>query len=585
VLPLEGVFLHAVQLLTGEDALILQEMIARLIVSGFPDVEDADIQCTVPPSPELGDVSVPMFQLAKKLRKPPVVLAKEVADSVDFSAIAESVSLAGPYLNLILKRDYFAKQLFSRAFAKKEKWGSNASGAGKKVLIEHTSINPNASPHVGRGRCAMIGDSLVRLLRFEDYDVDVHYYVNDMGRQIALLVLMMEELDNPTFDEILEIYVKANVRAEADPEFAARGYELLARIESGDEEIRKRFFDITEMCLKGQLAVLQRIGAQYDFFDHESNYVNDPRLSVIEKALQSKGALFTDEEARLVVDLSKLGYPLEEGRFFVLRRANGSSMYGCRDLIYSIEKQEKGADYNLMVLGEDHKLYAQQLALILEAAGYPAPETIYYSYILLKEGKMSTRSGKVVLLTSVLDQAEAIALEKVTEQFPDLAGAEREDIARQVAVAAIRFAVLRVKPSKNVVFDMETALSFQGDTGPYIQYCCARIRSILRKWDQALPDLSSCAFAFDEEGEWRLVLKVADFPDIVKEALLLRSCAGIGNYLIDLAHVFTTFYHQCPVLTAKTEVQQESRILLCALVLQTLSNGLALLGIETPERM
>lgn len=563
----------------------LHDTLTRLLKACYPEIEDSDIQCTEPPSPDLGDLSVPMFFLSKKLRKAPALLAKEAAEKVDFSEIAESASAVGPYLNLSLKRDAFARRLVSEALTKKSKWGSNGSGTGQRVLIEHTSINPNASPHVGRGRCAMIGDSLVRLLRFEDFDVDVHYYVNDMGRQIGLLVLMMEEVEDPTFDEILDIYVKANARAEADPEFAARGYELLARIEAGDEEVRRRFFEVTEMCLKGQLAVLHRIGASYDFFDHESNFVNDPRIAKVEKALETKGALFTDEEGRRVVDLSHLGYPLEEGRYFVLRRANGSSMYGCRDIAYSIEKHEAGADVNIMVLGEDHKLYAQQLALILEAAGYPAPETIYYSYILLKDGKMSTRGGKVVLLDSVLDQATALALERVTEQFPGLDEKERIDIAGQVAVAAIRFAVLRVKSSRNVVFDMQSALSFQGDTGPYIQYCCARIRSILRKWGEALPDPEQFTPVYQEEAEWRLVLQTANFPTVVKEALQQRSCAGIGNYLLDLAHAFTTFYHECPVLTAESEEQRQSRILLCVVVLQSLINGLALLGIETPDRM
>ncbi|NLN92401.1 MAG: arginine--tRNA ligase [Candidatus Hydrogenedens sp.] len=565
--------------------MILQDTLTQLILAHYPEAESSDIQCTVPPTPELGDLSIPMFLLAKRLRKAPALLAGEAAREIDFSQIAESATAAGPYLNLTLKRGSFAQQLLAQALAKEEKWGSNGIGKGLQVLIEHTSINPNASPHVGRGRCAMIGDSLVRLLRFEDYEVDVHYYVNDMGRQIGLLVLMMEEVEKASFDEILDIYVKANARAEADPEFAARGYELLARIEAGDEEVRRRFFEVTEMCLQGQLAVLRRIGARYDFFDHESDYVNDPRIAEVEKALENKGALFTDEEERRVVDLSKLGHALEEGRYFVLRRANGSSMYGCRDIAYSIMKHEKGADLNLMVLGEDHKLYAQQLALILEAAGYPAPETIYYSYILLKDGKMSTRGGKVVLLDDVLNQATALALERVTEQFPGLDERERVDIASQVAVAAIRFAVLRVKSTKNVVFDMQSALSFQGDTGPYIQYCCARIRSILRKWDAALPDCDSFVPEFQEEAEWRLVLKTAEFPDVVKDALNQRSCAGIGNYLLDLAHAFTSFYHECPVLTAQSTEQRMSRILLCAAVLQSLTNGLALLGIDAPERM
>ena len=565
--------------------MLYYETIKQAMQPYLSDSEFDDLQLGVPPSLDLGDISIPMFQLAKKKRISPVVLAKEVADTVDFGESVASVCASGPYVNLSLDRNAAGYQIVSSVMASGQPWGSNQSGLGKRVLIEHTSINPNASPHVGRGRCAMIGDSVTRLLRFEGYTVDVHYYVNDMGRQIGLLVLVTEELDSVDFDQILQAYVMANQRAENDPEFAARGYELLAKIEEGDEEVRKKFYRVTELCLRGQLEVLQRLGASYDHFDHESAYVNDPRLQRIEQALEQKSALFTDEDGRRVVDLQKLGYTAEEGRFFVLRRANGSSMYGCRDLLYSLDKHAQGADINLIVLGEDHKLYAQQLALILEAANIPAAEAIYYSYILLKDGKMSTRQGKVVLLSEFLDQASALALERVTEQFPELPDEERRGIAEQVAVSAIRFAVLRVKPSKNVIFDMESALSFQGDTGPYVQYCCARIRSILRKWGEELPVLSRESFTVTNDHEWVLLRTIALFPKVIAEASALRSCAGIANYALDLAHAYTTFYHECPVLAAENSDVLASRLILCAGVLTTLSNALSILGIDTPERM
>ncbi|HOH29221.1 MAG TPA: arginine--tRNA ligase, partial [Candidatus Hydrogenedentes bacterium] len=464
-------------------------------------------------------------------------------------------------------------------------WGAGGSGRGKRVLIEHTSINPNASPHVGRGRCAMIGDSLARLMRFEGYDVEVHYYVNDMGRQIGLLVLVASELEGVTFDRMLDIYVAANQRAKDDPEFAARGYELLVKMEAGDPETREKFYRVTELCLQGQLEVLRRLNVSYDCFDHESVYVNDPRWPAIEAALEGRGAIFTDEEGRRVVDLSRLGYGAEEGRYFVLRRANGSSMYGCRDLLYSLDKHGRNADINIMVLGEDHKLYAQQLALILDAAGIPAPEAIYYSYIRLSQGIMSTREGNVVLLSDFLDQASAISQDRVTEQFPDLSEDDRRVIADLVAVSAIRFAVLRVKPAKNVIFDLETALSFNGDTGPYMLYCCARIRSILRKWDREIPDLSREAFQVTTDQEWMLLKTMAQLPKVVSDSMIQHNCAPIANYALELAHVFTAFYHECPVLTADNEATLHMRLRLCEAALQTLSNALGILGIDTPERM
>lgn len=565
--------------------MLYHEPIIKALQAYDAELDAEDIILGAPPALEMGDVAIPMFSLAKKRKMSPALLAREVVAAVDFGEHVASAVAVGPYVNLKLDRNRVGYEIVHAVLQAGEQWGGGESGLGKRVLIEHTSINPNASPHVGRGRCAMIGDSVTRLLRFEGYDVEVHYYVNDMGRQIGLLVLVADELEGIAFDKILEAYVTANKRAEDDPDFAARGYAMLAKIEEGDNEAREKFFRVTELCLQGQLEVLQRLGARYDFFDHESAYVNDARLALIEKALEAKDALFTDEDGRRVVDLAKLGYPAEEGRYFVLRRANGSSMYGCRDLLYSLDKYERRADINLMVLGEDHKLYAQQMALILEAAGIEPPEVIYYSYILLADGKMSTRQGKVVLLSDFLDQAASQALQRVMEQFPDLPDQEHRQIAEQVAVSAIRFAVLRVKPSKNVIFDMESALSFQGDTGPYVQYCCARIRSILRKWDKTVPAPSREGFRAEGDSEWVLLNAMAAFPKVIADSAVQRNCAPIANYVLDLAHAFTGFYHDCPVLSATDERLLHSRLQLCRAALYTLSNALGILGIDTPERM
>jgi arginyl-tRNA synthetase len=191
----------------------------------------------------------------------------------------------------------------------------------------------------------------------------------------------------------------------------------------------------------------------------------------------------------------------------------------------------------------------------------------------------------VVLLSDFLDQASAISQDRVTEQFPDLSEDDRRVIADLVAVSAIRFAVLRVKPAKNVIFDLETALSFNGDTGPYMLYCCARIRSILRKWDREIPDLSREAFQVTTDQEWMLLKTMAQLPKVVSDSMIQHNCAPIANYALELAHVFTAFYHECPVLTADNEATLHMRLRLCEAALQTLSNALGILGIDTPERM
>ncbi len=551
----------------------------------FPGITPEDIVYSTPPSPEMGDLAIAMFPLSRKLKNAPANIAKEAVDSIEFGDLVDSAATAGPYVNLKLNRPVVIRSVVEHILREKNTYGSCNCGAGQRVILEHTSINPNASPHVGRARNAMIGDSLARLLRFQGHEVEVHYYVNDMGRQIGLLVLVAEELENLNFDQILAAYVEANQRAEQDPEFAEKGYDLLVRMEEGDPEVQRKFTAVTDLCLEGQLAVLARLGTSYDCFDKESKYVRDPRLEPVLAALREKDAVFIDDDERLVVDLSKLGYPHEQGRYFVLMRANGSSMYGYRDIAYSIDKEALGADINMMVLGEDHKLYAQQVQMILDVAGHSAPEPIYYAYILLKDGKMSTRQGKVVLLSDFLDQAAQLASERVAEQCRDISEEARNVIAEQVAVAAIRFAVLRVSPNKNVIFDMDAALSFTGDTGPYIQYSCARIQSILRKAEVEIPDIPSSDFPLVEQAEWQVTACLADFENVLQLAYEQRNVSGIGVYALELARQFTTFYHECPVLSAETPALSVARLQLCRAVLQTLNNALYLLGVEIPEKM
>lgn len=571
----------------------LFESLKDSIIEVFPDVNRDDLVFAPAPKPDVGDVALRTFQAAKQMKLPPPQFAVRVAEEVSFGSAVKAVSVAGPYVNFRLDRSALAKALVSEILDSKDAFGSSQAGRGLKALVEHTSINPNASPHVGRARNAMIGDSLVRMLRFQGYEVSVHYYVNDMGRQIGLLVLAIEERcgqfgeQNPPdigFDEVLQVYVAANERAQEDPAFAEQGYDLLARMEEGDPDTRSKFHAVTNLCLNGQLLVLARLGVNYDEFDRESDFVKDPRLDAIVEALKERSAVFTDEDRRLVVDLKKLGHPHDEGRYFVLMRANGSSMYGYRDLAYTIHKMEQGADLDMIVLGEDHKLYAQQQDLILSAAGHKAPEPIYYAYITLKEGKMSTRQGKVVLLSEFLDEAADRSAKKVEEQCKDLTAEERAHIAQKVAVAAVRFTILRVNPNKNVIFDWESSLSFTGDTGPYVQYSCARIASIIRKFG-GVPAQVADDFPLETDTEWALVMKLASFPEIVEGAVEQRSCAPIAQYALETARQFTAFYHECPVIGAPSEAAKNARAQLCAATRQTLKNALALLGIEAMERM
>ncbi len=312
--------------------------------------------------------------------------------------------------------------------------------------------------------------------------MEVHYYINDMGKQIALLVMQCRDRENLDFDEILDIYVAANQKAKEEPEFEQAALELLRKFEAGDSDTIEQFHRITNISIDGQLGLLSRLGIYYDSFDRESDYVHDPLLDEIIQNLDSKEVLFCDEYGRQVADLRKLGFERDEGRYFVLRRANQSSLYGYRDIAYNLYKINRAADRNIVVLGEDHKLYYKQLSTILNFVGQNPPEVVHYSYVLLKDGKMSTRQGNVVLLSDFIDEATERAQKAANEAWDSLPEEEQKSIAVKVGVGAVKFSILKINPVKNVTFDWESALSFVGDSGAYLQYTCARIMSICRKY-------------------------------------------------------------------------------------------------------
>ena len=562
---------------------IVQDRITAAVLAAFPGLSADDLHFRPCRDRSHGDIGLGAFVAAKRLGRNPHELAADLA-ALEVPAGVASAEAGGPYVNYRLDRGRMASELC--AATESARYGSSMVGAGRSILMEHTSINPNASPHLGRARNALLGDSLARMLRFEGYDVEVHYYVNDMGKQIALLALECRRLaEMPSFDEILELYVKANERAEADPGFAEQGAELLRRFEKRDPEVVEEVRRLVDVCLAGQVGVLGRIDVEYDVFDRESDFLRDDQLEVLIGKLRADGILFVDPHGREVLDLEKLGYKREAGRYFVLRRANGSSLYGYRDIAYTMYKLDRARDAGLVVLGEDHKLYYEQLSLILKAAGLEAPEVVHYSYIILREGKMSTRKGTVVLLSDFLDEAIQRSRALVDEACAALPEEERAAIAEQIGTGTVRFAILRVQPNRNVTFDWESALSFKGDSGPYIQYSCARIASIFRKLEGELPSLEAAQGHEPEEAAWTLLLKLAEMQGRVSSATAKRNPGMVAEYALEVAKLFSSFYHECPVLTAETPAAQAFRLHLCQATHRVLVRTLDLLGIKAPSRM
>jgi arginyl-tRNA synthetase len=532
-----------------------------------------DIIVEVPPNPELGDYAFPCFPLAKVFKKAPNEIAEDLTKKIPLSGIVNKIEIKGPYLNFFINKIFLSKEILTSILKNKD-YGSLNLGKNKKILVEHTSINPNASPHVGRARNALIGDSIVRILKFQGYKVETHYFVNDVGKQIAMLVLGAEG-KKPSFKDLLKIYISINKKVEANPKSEKDVFNLLSNLEKNDKTTKNKFKKIVDICVKGQTKILSELNIKYDKFDYESDYLWSKETDEILKKLESTKKLFTDEEGSKVLDQE--GHNLAmKSPVLVLTRADGTSLYPLRDLAYHIDKKKGN---NILILGEDQKLYHQQITAALSLLKIKAPKAVHYSFVLLQEGKMSTRKGTVVLLEDFMKEA----FDKAKKEIKKRHGSVKEENAKKIAYGAIKYAILKVGAEKNVIFNWNQALNFEGDSGPYLQYAYARIASILRKYDKKIDEKVDFSLLKEKE-EIELTKALANFPNIVKEATEQLKPHIIASYLYNLSSQFSLFYNACPVLKAE-EKTKAARLVLIECVKRVLANGLDLLGIDVLEKM
>lgn len=527
--------------------------------------EEIDSLIETPPSQDLGDFAFPCFILAKKQKKNPVEITKQLSEKIKTNKEIEKIQPIGPYLNFFINKNLLARELIRI----KDDYGKQKQN--QKILLEHTSVNPNASPHVGRTRNSIIGDSIYRILTFLGNKVERHYYINDVSKQVAMLALVFKPSDK--FEDLLKKYIQINKKVKNNPDLEKQVFGLLHKFEKGDKKTSFLFKKIVDTAVKGQKQLFSEIGIEFDYFDYESRYIKESRN--ILKQLEKTGKTFKDEHGRLILDqkntslIKKMKIPV-----LVLARSDGTGLYVIRDLAYTIDKTKKGR--NIIVLGEDQKLYFEQLKEALKLLKKPVPEVIHYSFVLLKGvGKMSTRRGEVVLLSEFLRHAHKKAEQGIKQR-------KTKGDPKKVAIAAVKYSMLRNENNKNITFDLQESLNFEGNTGPYLQYSYARASSILRK----AKSKQNNKINFDNinltNHEISLLTQISKFPEIVEKAGKQLNPSLIANYSYELAKSFNEFYHRCKVISSDEE---GFRLKLVDSFRITLKNSLYLLGIEVMEEM
>jgi arginyl-tRNA synthetase len=531
-----------------------------------------------------GDLSLPCFPFAKQLGRNPAEIATELCNSLSGNF---DVAATGGYLNFKARSDWLASKVLQEI----EMPGK------KKVLIEHTSANPNGPFHVGRARNAILGDTLVRLNRLYGNSVRAEYYVDDMGKQVGVMAWALANLTGEDVGRILEDEDGVNPRWEGKSDHeTVRWYQAAQQLRSagdqsiedeisklvhasehGDDSVLDQFEQAYQPVLDGMLETLSRLGIEFDTFTKESKFVVDGSVSSLMQRLEQLDIHGTADNGAHFLDLGQRG--LKGKTDFFYRRGDGSSLYATRDIAYHMWKWQQCEEL-VNVLGEDHKLQAKQVGMTLKELGEKVPEVMFYAFIKLPEGKMSTRKGNVVFMDDLLEEAKAQAASVVRELRGDIDSELIEQIAEAVGVSAVRFNITKVSPDKGFTFRWEEALSFEGESAPFIMYSHTRACSIAKRVGRS-PD-------FDSKGEippamHELLRVMACNLDKLSHSVKENKPHVFAFHLLELATAYNSFYRDCHVIT--DGVVNEFNFAVSERTRELLRKGMIGLGITPLESM
>lgn len=535
-----------------------------------------EIKVEEPPNSNMGDLaSTVAFQLAKVAKKSPVEIAKDILSIIEVSEIFKSVEMKGPYINFFINYDNFSKQVLESI---NEDYGK-LEPKNKKVILEHTSANPNGPLHIGHIRNSVIGDSLARVLKSAGYDVETQYYVNDMGRQIAIIAWGLLNFDYKIEEkekvdhEIGKIYFQINEKLRADESLKVKVSELLKIYESGtDKKLEDTFHEIVSRCLEGINVTTARLNIFHDDYVWESKFVKDGDVQKILEDLKD----YTKKNEVLYLPLEDYGIEKE----LILTRSDGTSLYSTRDIAYHLEKSEN-SDEVVDVLGSDHKLAIDQLSIVLDLLGNKRPDVIFYEFITLPEGSMSTRRGVFISVDDLIEEAVARALDELKKRREDLDDTLALEIAENIGIGAIRYFIAKLSPEKHIVFKWDDALSFERGCAS-IQYAHARASKLLEKAGFKSESIDLNDSKMDQSFEIELIKLLSKFTTVIEESARINRVHPIAQYAMDLAGAFNRFYKSVPVIGADEEY---ARLLIVDKSRITIRNCLMLLGINAPVSM
>lgn len=542
---------------------------------------------------EHGHLAFPVFALAKAMKQAPPMIASQLANEIQNKmkngelAFLSSVQPAGGFLNFTFQNSYLQDILFSEL--QRTNVGYSDYGQGKTVVIDYASPNVAKPMHVGHLRAAMLGQAIRNLAESQSFKVIGINHLGDWGSQFGRLAWAYQKWGHEyTFsgnpiDDLLKLYVRFHDEAEKNPELEKEGAATFKKLEDGDPEIQKIWRMIIDHSMKEyDRLLIGLLNVRHDAVLGESFY-ND-KMEPVVQLLEKKHLLAESEGARVVFFDEKENMPP-----CLIRKSDGASIYATRDLASAIYRHDNlHGDELLYVVGQDQTLHFKQVFKVLEMAGFDWAKNchhISFGMYRFKDGKMSTRQGKVILFEDVITQAIELVEKMIAEKNPGLEN--KHVVAKQVAIGALIFNDLINDRMKNIEFDWDRILSMEGDSGPYVQYTGVRCKSILRKYTGEVKMTAEAELSTEEER--KLVYQLLQFQDVLNASYRQFRPNILAQYLLELCGAFSSFYHKCRILgdaaDAEAAVLQASRISLVAATEKVLIQGLKVLNIEAPEAM
>jgi arginyl-tRNA synthetase len=565
-------------------------------------VQADQVIASTPPNPELGDIAFPMFPFAKIFRKSPADVVQQVMEYIITTGEASRekgkgkdwISAAGPYMNVSLDISSLAWDLFERINASPDSYGKNGTLSGTKVMIEFSCPNTNKPLHLGHLRNDSIGESVARILAENGAEVRKVNLINDRGIHICKSMLAYQKFGEGKTPEsegikgdhfVGDYYVKYDQWSKDDKTADQQVRKMLQDWEKGVPEVTALWEKMNRWAIEGIEETYQATGVSFDKIYYESETFRRGREEVL-KGLE-QGVFYSEEDGSVWVDLSEIHLDKK-----VLLRSDGTSLYLTQDIGTAIARHDDWPFHRLIyVVASEQKYHFKVLFFVLKKLGFQWAEDLYhlsYGMVNLPEGKMKSREGTVVDADDLHAELKKMAAEEIRQKEREADVGNVEQTASAVALAALNYYLLQVSPSRDMIFDPKESISFNGNTGPYLQYMGARISSMMRKYDDRKEEFADGKFRpglLEVTEERELVKLLAAYPEAVLKAGEEMNPSVITSYLYEVSRIFSRYYHDNPILHNEDHDLVVTRMELAGMILQVLKNAYRLVGIPFLDRM